>query len=93
MKDDFTVRTPDGAVDPVQTALNKMRSGQPLESDVVLKRISAEEYVEVLEEKIKGLHIAWNKESERVSGYKTYVLFLWFIIAILLVSILIMKIS
>ncbi len=93
MKPEFVVRHSDGAIDIIRTTLNQLRSGQPLESDNVLKQISADEYIGRLEEYIKALHLAWNEESERVSSYKAYSYILWMIILILLGAIIIIKIS
>jgi uncharacterized protein YhaN len=89
-----TVRTPDGAVDPVETALNELRaSGGVIESNEVLESVSAEEYIEILHKQILAHRREWTKENERADGLKTHVMILWVFVAFLIFAIVILKVS
>ncbi len=92
VKPDAVVRTPDGQIDLVATAIEKLRKSDGIiETDLVFREATPSEQKLIAES--ESLRKAWTKEIDHVGYYKTYVIFLWAIIIFLLFLVVILKAS
>ena len=92
VKPDAVVRTPDGQIDLVATAIEKLRKSDGIiETDLVFREATPSEQKLIAES--ESLRKAWTRENDRVCYYKTYVIFLWAIIIFLLLLVVVLKVS